>query len=225
LKHVYLLLVICVFFYLDCSPQCIYFKRSKLSDPNLVQIFRFVWVISANPLTGRYCGCSCEMNSKYSRLNNCANALHLLYHLSRIDIIIAKHQYLLFCFLGCSPQTLADIESNPDTIHATDREILQGLIVDAGMESKNLFLSGKQNPPCFVRLEGGYVRELQLTHTRLSSMRNVMLFPQLKGLSLKLLGLMIGEINAPRVHLVQLRTSIDASLNKLLNAYPSKSDG
>ena len=47
---------------------------------------------------------------------------------------------------------------------------------------------------------------------------------QLKGLSLGLLGLMIGEINAPTVHLVQLGPKIDAALDKLQDAYPSNSD-
>ena len=47
---------------------------------------------------------------------------------------------------------------------------------------------------------------------------------QLKGLSLKLLGLMIGTINAPTVHFVQLNAHIDTSLDKLLDVYPSNSD-
>ena len=94
--------------------------------------------------------------------------------------MIAKCKYILFFLLGCNPQTLADIESNPDKIHAPDREILQRLLADASIESKDLFLSSKKNPPCFVRIEEGYVRELQITHTSLSSMKNVMLLPHLK---------------------------------------------
>ena len=42
--------------------------------------------------------------------------------------------------------------------------------------------------------------------------------------SLNLLGLMIGELNAPTVHLVQLNAHIDTSLDKLLDVYPSNSD-
>jgi len=47
---------------------------------------------------------------------------------------------------------------------------------------------------------------------------------QLKELSLNLLGIMIGEINAPKVHLVQLGEQIDISLDKLLDVYSANFD-